>query len=56
MRKRRAFKAEFKTKVVIELTGEEKGLMQASREYGIKDAVQLCWRQEFLEHTSGVYE
>ena len=39
MTKRRKFSAEFKAKVVIELISGEKGLMEASREYGIKDSV-----------------
>jgi transposase-like protein len=56
MRRRVAFNAEFKTKVVLEPIRGEKGLMQAIHEYGIKDAVQLYWRQEFLGHTSEVYE
>jgi transposase-like protein len=45
---RRSFSAEFKGKVVLELISGEKGLMQASREYGIKDAVLSRWKQEFL--------
>ena len=56
MRKRRNFSAEFKTKVVLELISGEKGLMQASREYEIKDAILSRWRQEFLEHASEVFE
>jgi transposase len=34
----------------------QNGLMQASREYGIKDTVLSCWKQEFLERASQVFE
>lgn len=56
MAKRRKFSAEFKTKVVLELLSGEKGLMQASREYEIKDAILSRWKQEFLEHASELFE
>ena len=49
MTERRKFSAEFKAKVVLELISGEKGLMQASREYGIKDSVLSRWKQEFIE-------
>jgi transposase-like protein len=45
---RRTYSAEFKAKVVLELIAGDKGLMQASREYGIKDTVLSRWKQEFL--------
>jgi len=45
---RRNFSAEFKAKVVLELISGEKGLAQASWEYGIKDTVLSRWRQDFL--------
>ena len=47
-RKRRAFSAEFKAKVVLELLSGEKSLMEASREYSIKDTLLSRWKQEFL--------
>ncbi len=56
MTERRKFSAEFKSKVVIELLTGQKGLMQASREYGIKDSVLSRWKQEFLERASQVFE
>jgi transposase-like protein len=56
MKARRSFSAEFKTKVVLELISGEKGLMQASREYGIKDTVLSRWKQEFLERAPQVFE
>lgn len=56
MAERRKFTAEFKTKVVLELISGEKGLMQASREYEIKDSVLSRWKQEFLERAAQVFE
>lgn len=55
MAERRKFSAEFKAKVVLELITGEKGLMQASREYGIKDSVLSRWKQEFLERAPQVF-
>ena len=56
MRARRNFKAEFKAKVVLELISGEKGLAEASREYGIKDTVLSRWRQDFLAKAAQVFE
>ncbi len=53
---RRTFTAEFKTRVVLEMLSGDKGLMQASREYGIKDTVLSRWKQEFLAHAQQVFE
>ncbi len=53
---RRTFTAEFKTRVVLEMISGEKGLMQASRDYGIKDTVLSRWKQEFLAHAQQVFE
>ena len=55
MTERRKFSAEFKAKVVLELISGEKGLMQASREYEIKDSVLSRWKQEFLERAPQVF-
>jgi transposase-like protein len=52
---RRTFTAEFKTRVVLELLSGEKGLMEASREYGIKDSVLSRWKQEFVAHAQQVF-
>jgi hypothetical protein len=41
---------------VLELISGEKGLMQASREYEIKDSVLSRWKQEFLERAPQVFE
>ena len=56
MSARRNFSAEFKAKVVLELISGEKGLAEASREYGIKDSVLSRWRQEFLERAPQIFE
>lgn len=56
MTRRRNFTPEFKVRVVLEMISGEKGLMQASREYGIKDTVLSRWKQEFLERAPGVFE
>jgi transposase-like protein len=56
MVKRRTYTAEFKIKVVLELLAGEKGLSQASREYGIKDSVLSRWKQEFLERAPQLFE
>jgi len=42
--------------VVLELISGKKGLMEASREYGIKDTVLLRWKQEFIERAAQVFE
>jgi len=55
MTERRRFTPEFKAKVVIELLTGAKGLIQASREYGIKDSVLSRWKQEFLERAPQVF-
>jgi transposase-like protein len=55
MPKRRKFSPEFKARVVLELILGEKGLMQASREYEIKDSVLSRWKQEFLERAPQLF-
>jgi transposase len=56
MNERRKYDPEFKVRVVLELISGKKGLMEASREYGIKDTVLSRWKQEFLERASQVFE
>ncbi len=56
MTKRRSFSPEFKVRVVLELISGEKGLMEASREYSIKDTVLSRWNQEFLERAVQLFE
>lgn len=55
-KRRRTFSAEFKAKVVLEMISGEKGLMQASREYGIKDTLLSRWKQEFVAHAAELFE
>lgn len=56
MSKRRTFTSEFKVRLVLALLAGEKGLMEASREYKIKDTVLSRWKQEFLERAPGLFE
>ncbi len=56
MTERRKFSAEFKVRVVLELISGKKGLMEASREYGIKDTVLSRWKQEFIQRAAQVFE
>jgi transposase-like protein len=44
MVERRKFSPEFKARVVLELISNKMGLMEASREYGIKDTVLSRWK------------
>jgi len=55
MKERRKFDPEFKVRVVLEMISGQKGLMEASREYSIKDTVLSRWKQEFLERASQVF-
>jgi transposase-like protein len=55
MTERKTYTAEYKTKVVLELISGEKGLMQASREYEIKDTTLSRWKAEFLERASSLF-
>jgi len=55
-RKRRSFSAEFKAQVVLELISGKKSLMEASREYTIKDTVLSRWKQEFVAKATQVFE
>lgn len=56
MAERRTFSAEFKSKVVLELISGDKGLMEASREYEIKDTVLSRWKQEFIARAPHIFE
>ena len=56
MTNRRQYDPEFKARVVLEMISGQKGLMQASREYGIKDTELSRWKQEFLERAGQVFE
>jgi len=56
MKERRKYDPEFKARVVLELISGKKGLMEASREYQIKDTVLSRWKQEFLERAGQIFE
>lgn len=56
MVERLKFSPEIKARVVLELISGKKGLMEASREYSIKDTVLSRWKQEFLERAAQVFE
>jgi transposase len=56
MAERRSFSPEFKVRVVLELLTGQKSLMQASREYGIKDTVLTRWKQEFLARAPELFD
>jgi len=56
MNKRRRFSPEFKAQIVLKLISGEKGLMEASREYEIKDTVLSRWKQEFIERSPKLFE
>ena len=55
MRQKRTFAPEFKVRVALELISGEKTLMEASREYKIKDSVILRWRTELLERAPSLF-
>ena len=55
-RKRRSFSAEFKVRVVLELISGKKSVLEASREYNIKDTVRSRWKQEFVAKATQVFE
>lgn len=56
MAERKHYTAEFKTRVVLELLTAQKGLMQASRDYAIKDTILSRWKQEFLERAPQLFK
>jgi len=55
-KRNRRFSPEFKAQVVIELLTGEKGLMEASRDYEIKDTVLSRWKQQFLERSTELFK
>jgi transposase-like protein len=56
MKERRTYDPEFKARVVLELISGKKGLLEASREYQIKDSVLSRWKQEFIARSGQVFE
>ena len=55
MKTRRTFTPEFKVRVALEMISGQKTLMEASREYGIKDSVISRWRTELLERAPSLF-
>jgi transposase len=55
MRAKRRFAPEFKVRVALELISGQKTLMEASREYGIKDSVISRWRLELQERAPSLF-
>jgi len=55
MRTRRAFTAEFKAGVVIEILTGTSRLAQVCRKYGIKQQLVTRWKSEFLERAPEVF-
>ena len=55
MRNKRTFTPEFKVRVALELISGQKTLMEASREYKIKDSVLSRWRTELLERAPSLF-
>lgn len=55
MKARRTFTPEFKVRVVLEMISGQKTLMEASREYGIKDSVISRWKTELLERAPNLF-
>ena len=56
MAERKHYTGEFKARVVLEMLSGQKGLMQASRDYGIKDTILSRWKQEFLERAPQLFK
>lgn len=56
MAKRRAFTAEFKSRVVLEVLSGVKKAAEVCREHNIKPALLSRWKAEFLENAPKVFE
>ncbi len=41
--------------MVLEMLAEQKGMAQASREYGIKDSVLSRWKKEFVAGAAQIF-
>jgi transposase len=55
LKNRRAFTAEFKAQVVLELLRGEKTLSQMGAKHSIKDTVLSRWKQEFISRAALVF-
>jgi transposase-like protein len=54
-KQRRVFAPEFKVRVALELLSGQKTLMEAAKEYGIKDSVISRWRTELIERAPSLF-
>jgi transposase-like protein len=55
MRKRRAFSAEFKARVVLEVLSGAKTAAEVCREHQIKPQVFVAWKAQFLENAPQLF-
>jgi transposase-like protein len=55
MRSRRAFSAEFKARVVLEVLSGAKNAAEICREHQIKPQLFASWKARFLENASQVF-
>jgi transposase-like protein len=55
MRKRRAFSAEFKARVVLEVLSGAKNAAEVCREHQIKPQLFASWKAQFLENAPQVF-
>jgi len=53
---RRAFTAEFKAQIVLELITGKKTVAELSREHSIKDNLIYNWRTQFVERSPRVFQ
>ena len=55
MRSRRAFSAEFKARVVLEVLSGAKSAAEVCREHQVKPQLLGCWKAQFLENAPQVF-
>ena len=53
---RRKFSSAFKVQVAIEALKERETLAELSKRYEVHPNMISKWKQEFLEHSSGIFE
>ncbi|EGO63767.1 transposase protein [Acetonema longum DSM 6540] len=56
MNKRNHYSAEFKTKVVLEVLGEEATVNEIAAKHGLNPVMLSRWKTEFLERASDVFK
>jgi len=55
MEKRRAFTAEFKLQVVLEVLSGRKSNAEICREHGLAAAVVTAWKEQFVGRAPGIF-